>query len=49
MRKAGLEPASRWATDFKSVVFTISPYPLKMGPTGLEPATNRLKGGYSDH
>jgi len=25
------------------------PFSKKMGLTGLEPATNRLKGGYSNH
>ena len=33
MQVAGLEPASHWATDFKSVVFTISPY-LQSGGGG---------------
>ena len=37
LQEAGLEPASRRATDFKSVVYTIPPHLLKIVLQGLEP------------
>jgi hypothetical protein len=37
VQEAGLEPASRVATDFKSVVYTIPPLLLKIVLQGLEP------------
>lgn len=43
VQEAGLEPASRVATDFKSVVYTISPLLLKIVLLGLEPRQREPK------
>ena len=48
-----LKMCGRWESnpqlaDFKSDASAISPLPL-VEPLGLEPRTNRLKGGYSNH
>jgi hypothetical protein len=40
--RAGLEPASRWATDFKSVVYTIPPL-QQIVLQGLEPRQGESK------
>lgn len=43
VQEAGLEPASRWATDFKSVVYTIPPLLLEIVLLGLEPRQREPK------
>ena len=43
LQEAGLEPASRVATDFKSAVYTIPPLLLKTVLLGLEPRQKEPK------
>lgn len=43
MQEAGLEPTSRVATDFKSVVYTIPPLLLEIVLLGLEPRQREPK------